>query len=80
MSEHTTQERLEALEKLREQATHAASPAAVERQRSKGKLLARERIEALLDPGSFVELDAFVRHRNPNFGMMENRDLTVTAS
>ncbi len=73
MSEHTTQERLEALEKLREQATHAASPAAVERQRSKGKLLARERIEALLDPGSFVELDAFVRHRNPNFGMMDSR-------
>ena len=45
----------------------------MERQRSKGKLLARERIEALLDPGTFVELDAFVQHRSPNFGMMENR-------
>ena len=33
-----------------------------------GKLLARERIELLLDPGSFVELDAFVRHRDPTSG------------
>ena len=73
VSEHTTRELLEALEALREQALHAAAPAAVERQRSKGKLLARERIAALLDPGSFVELDAFVQHRSPNFGMMENR-------
>src|SRR5207302_9014255 len=38
-----------------------------------GKLLARERVELLLDPGSFVELDAFVQHRSPNFNMMENR-------
>src|SRR5436189_102889 len=49
------------------------SPAAVERQPERGKLLARERIELLLDPGSFTELDAFVQHRNPNFGMMDKR-------
>ncbi len=73
MSEHTTRELVEALERLHEQALHPGSSAAVERQRSKGKLLARERIEALLDPGSFVELDAFVQHRSPNFGMMDNR-------
>jgi propionyl-CoA carboxylase beta chain len=73
MAEHTTQERLEALERLRREALHSGSPRAVERHRERGKLLARERVEALLDPGSFVELDAFVQHRSPNFNMMENR-------
>src|ERR1700758_885087 len=73
MAEHTTQERLEALERLRKEALHSGSPKAVERHRERGKLLARERVEALLDPGSFVELDAFVQHRSPNFNMMENR-------
>src|SRR5581483_10530238 len=73
MPEHTTSERLEAVERLRGEAAHAGSPGAVERQRERGKLLARERIELLLEPGSFTELDAFVQHRNPNFNMMENR-------
>ena len=48
---------------------------------SAGKLLARERLEKLLDPGSFVELDRFVRHREVEFGMRENRlwgDAVVT--
>ena len=73
MTPRTTRDRIEAVERLREEAAHAGSSAAVERQRERGKLLARERIELLLDPGSFTELDAFVQHRNPNFGMMENR-------
>ncbi|MDX6533083.1 MAG: propionyl-CoA carboxylase beta chain [Gaiellales bacterium] len=73
MAGHTTRERLEELERLREQALHSGSPAAEERQRERGKLLARERIELLLDPGSFVELGQFVQHRSPNFNMMENR-------
>jgi propionyl-CoA carboxylase beta chain len=73
VTEHTTRERLEAVERLREQALHAGSEGAVARQRERGKLLARERVELLLDPGSFVELDRFVQHRNPSFGMMENR-------
>jgi propionyl-CoA carboxylase beta chain len=73
MPEHTTSERLEALERLRQEAMHSGAPRAVERHRERGKLLARERVEALLDPGSFVELDAFVQHRSPNFNMMENR-------
>src|SRR5437879_5995468 len=73
MPDHTTGERLANLERLREQALNPGSPASVERQRAKGKLLAGERIELLLDPGSFVELDAFVQHRSPNFNMMENR-------
>jgi propionyl-CoA carboxylase beta chain len=53
----------------------------VERHRKRGKLLARERIEKLLDPGSFVELDRYVRHRESNFGMLERRpygDAVVT--
>ena len=51
----------------------AGSAAAVERQHAKGRQTARERIEALLDPGSFVELDALVRHRSTNFGMQDKR-------
>ncbi|HEV8452937.1 MAG TPA: acyl-CoA carboxylase subunit beta [Gaiellales bacterium] len=73
MADHTTSERLARLEELRRDALHSGSPGAVERHREKGKLLARERVELLLDPGSFVELDAFVQHRSPNFNMMENR-------
>src|SRR3954454_11202556 len=73
MTPRTTRERIEAVERLREEAAHAAASAAVDRRRERGKLLARERIELLLDPGSFTELDAFVQHRNPNFGMMDKR-------
>ena len=43
----------------------------IERQHSEGKLTARERIELLLDPGSFVEIDALVTHRCQDFGMAE---------
>ena len=42
---------------------------------AKGKLTARERIYALLDDDSFVELDALARHRSSNFGLAENRPL-----
>jgi len=73
--QHTTAELLAQLEALRDQASHAGDERSVERQRGRGKGLARERIEALFDDGTFVELDAFVRHRNPNFGMMQNRPL-----
>ena len=44
-----------------------------QRQRERGKGLARERLERLLDPGSLVELDAFVQHRSANFGLAERR-------
>jgi acetyl-CoA carboxylase carboxyltransferase component len=46
---------------------------AVARQRERGKGTARERIRALFDAGTFVELDRLVQHRNPSFGMMERR-------
>jgi acetyl-CoA carboxylase carboxyltransferase component len=47
--------------------------AAVARQRERGKGTARERIRALFDAGTFVELDRLVQHRSPSFGMMERR-------
>jgi propionyl-CoA carboxylase beta chain len=77
----STRAKLERLRELRDQARHSGSEAAVERQRSQGKLLARERAEKLLDPGSFVELDRYVRHREAEFGMREKRpygDAVVT--
>src|ERR687892_7445 len=80
-TEESTDAKLERLEELREEALNAASPKAVERQRQSGKLLARERLERLLDPGSFVELDRYARHRNPHFDMMDRRpwgDAVVT--
>ncbi|MBO6264890.1 MAG: methylmalonyl-CoA carboxyltransferase, partial [Acidaminococcaceae bacterium] len=49
-------------------------PKAVEKQHEKGKMTARERIAALMDEGSFVELDRFVRHRCTNFGQ-DKKDL-----
>ena len=70
------QERLEQLAKLKEEALHAGSEAAVQRQHERGKLTARERIELLLDPGSFVELDMLARHRAHGFGIENNRPLT----
>jgi propionyl-CoA carboxylase beta chain len=70
---HTTAEKLARLDELRGRAQHAGDDRSVARQRERGKLLARERLERLLDPGSFHELDAFVQHRNPNFGMMRRR-------
>jgi propionyl-CoA carboxylase beta chain len=77
----TTESKLEQLRQLRDEALHAGSESAVARQQEQGKLLARERAERLLDPGSFVELDRYVRHREPNFGMLERRpygDAVVT--
>ena len=70
---HTTAGKLADLEKRRYEAVHAGSERAVERQHAKGKMTARERIEQLLDPGSFVELDELARHRAHDFGMAENR-------
>src|SRR5881398_3709607 len=77
----STESKLDHLQQLRDEAEHAASDEAVERQRQQGKLLARERLLELLDPGSFVELDRYVRHRESNFGMLERRpygDAVVT--
>jgi propionyl-CoA carboxylase beta chain len=70
---HSTAGRLDDLRRRYDEAVHAGSAVAVERQHLKGKKTARERIEALLDEGSFMELDEFARHRSTNFGMEGNR-------
>jgi acetyl-CoA carboxylase carboxyltransferase component len=69
----TTAERLADLKQRREEALHAGSQEAIERQHAKGKLTARERLELLLDPGSFIELDQFARHRSSYFGIDKHR-------
>ncbi|HEV7727800.1 MAG TPA: acyl-CoA carboxylase subunit beta [Modestobacter sp.] len=70
---HTTAGKLADFERRVQEATHAGSERAVEKQHAAGKMTARERIEALLDPGSFTELDEFARHRSSNFGMDAKR-------
>ncbi len=70
---HTTAGKLADLHERIEHATSAGTEAAVERQHAKGRQTARERIDQLLDPGSFVELDALTRHRSTNFGMADKR-------
>jgi propionyl-CoA carboxylase beta chain len=75
LGENTTAEKIEGLKRLREAAAHPAPEKAVERQRERGKLTARERIELLLDEGTFVELDRYRVHRSYNFGLEENRPL-----
>jgi propionyl-CoA carboxylase beta chain len=70
---HTTAGKIADLERRYDEAVHAGSARAVEKQHAKGKKTARERIDALLDDGSFVELDEFARHRSTNFGMQRNR-------
>jgi len=69
-------ERLEELAKRKEEALHAGPPHAVERQHAKGKLTARERIDYLLDEGSFQELDMLARHRAHGMGLEDNRPYT----
>ncbi|MER0247169.1 acyl-CoA carboxylase subunit beta [Streptomyces sp. 796.1] len=70
---HTTAGKLADFQRRVQEATHAGSARAVEKQHAKGKLTARERIELLLDEGSFAELDEFARHRSTNFGIDKNR-------
>jgi propionyl-CoA carboxylase beta chain len=75
LGEGTTGGKIEGLERLREAAANPAPEQAVERQRERGKLTARERIELLLDPGTFVELDRYRVHRSHNFRLQETKPL-----
>jgi propionyl-CoA carboxylase beta chain len=77
----TTAARLSDLKERYHEAVTASGAAAIEKQHAKGKKTARERIEQLLDHGTFVELDEFVRHRTSAFGMDAKRpygDAVVT--
>jgi acetyl-CoA carboxylase carboxyltransferase component len=65
------QDKIDDLRDRQEQARNAGSPRSVERHKGKGKMLARERIEYLCDPGSFHELDMLARHRAHAAGLEE---------
>jgi propionyl-CoA carboxylase beta chain len=64
-------EKAKKLDALDAEALLGGGEAAIEKQHARGKLTARERIDALLDPGSFRELDRFVQHDCRDFGMDE---------
>jgi propionyl-CoA carboxylase beta chain len=73
--DRSTAGKLAELKRRAEDATHAGSARAVEKQHSLGKKTARERVELLLDEGSFVEFDELARHRSTMFGLEKNRPL-----
>ena len=75
MGFRTIEELCAELEEKRSKALTGGGKDAVEKQKSKGKGTARERIAQLLDPGSFVEIDEFVTHRCNNFGLDERKIL-----
>jgi propionyl-CoA carboxylase beta chain len=66
-------ERVEELRRRREASKVGGGAERIEQQHAKGKLTARERIDVLMDPGTFVETDAFVEHRASDFGMDKRR-------
>ncbi|HEY9289721.1 MAG TPA: carboxyl transferase domain-containing protein, partial [Microlunatus sp.] len=70
---HSTAGKLADLSRRLDEAVHAGTTAAVEKQHARGKQTARERIAMLLDEGSFIELDEFARHRSTSFGMEQRR-------
>ena len=69
----TNDERIERLERMRAASLLGGGTDRIERQHAAGKLTARERLDLLLDPGSFVELDAFVTNRHANGGVDPRR-------
>jgi len=72
----TVEDRIQELIKRKDHALNAAPPEAVKKQHDRGKLTARERIDLLLDPGSFVETDRMARHRTHGFGIERHRPLS----
>jgi len=69
------EEKIEHLKKLREQAKLGGGQKRIDAQHKKGKLTARERLDLLLDEGSFEEFDMFVQHRCRDFGLENERYL-----
>src|ERR671922_3099482 len=66
-------EKLELLERRAAEAEQGGGAARLAAQHKKGKLSARERLDLLLDEGSFVEFDRFVTHRSSDFGLEHQR-------
>src|SRR5437764_542784 len=72
----TVAERIEQVAERKAEALQGGGPQAIERQHARGKLTARERLELLLDPGSFVETDTMTRHRFGTYGLDNQRPYT----
>jgi propionyl-CoA carboxylase beta chain len=68
-------QKLETLQQMRQQSQQGGGTTRVEQQHRRGKLTARERLERLMDPGTFQELDAFVTHRTSDFGLADRKFL-----
>ena len=75
----TVEQKLSRLRATREESRRGGGPERIKRQHESGRGTARERLELLLDPGSFRELDAFVQHRASNFGLDKQRMLGDSA-
>jgi propionyl-CoA carboxylase beta chain len=71
----TTRDKLEELRRLKEQALLGGGEERIKTQHKKGKLTARERVDLLLDPGTFQELDMFATHRTSDFGLADQKVL-----
>jgi propionyl-CoA carboxylase beta chain len=71
----STVDKLKRLAAMRDEARQGGGPQRLEQQHARGKLSARERLELLLDDGSFTEIDAFVTHRASDFGLDAERYL-----
>jgi acetyl-CoA carboxylase carboxyltransferase component len=71
----TTRDKLEELRRLKEQALLGGGEERIKTQHKKGKLTARERVDLLLDPGTFQELDMFATHRISDFGLADQKVL-----
>ena len=71
--ESRTKLAIEDFNRRNEQAMHCVPEDRILKHKANGRLTARERVEVLLDPGSFVEVDRFVSHRSHNFAMDKKR-------
>ncbi|MYF64781.1 MAG: methylmalonyl-CoA carboxyltransferase, partial [Chloroflexi bacterium] len=72
-AEKTTNKALEELRRRKDKISSSEGEARAEQQHARGKLTARERIELLVDPGSFEELGSFVTHRSSEFGAADKK-------
>src|SRR5204863_4538031 len=71
----TMSEKLDLLQQKRAESLLGGGAERITVQHEKGKLTVRERLDALLDPGTFVELDRFVTHRSVDFGLADEKYL-----
>ena len=71
----TMRDKLDELQRKRAEAEQGGGADRIAAQHQKGKMTARERLDVLLDAGSFVELDRFVTHRATDFGLADEKYL-----